>query len=472
MARTRKTYRVYQPALEVESLVSVDDGIAYIAFLPGTPCFDLIRPSESERVCHRPRVVTRPGVHPFWKHPRTGDLLFNRWWTREHYFQSSNSYYVNREKLSGELENFLTILEQVTTKGPFNCKSIIDSPDDEVIALLDSMAEGTRMEQVRRMCANRNLVSPPPRPIVVPGSTSEAKDHDAGSSKAKEIETDRRSKKRNEENSGLGSSEVQPHSKQPRIVGLRQVGPSDVTKKGSELPSVWSRDFALREQSINEAVNDFLYTEEDAGFLNTQPPNDLCRQATIGLLQAALTPRHVELSYLPLIKKVEIDRKASSEKIKILTEQNKNLQTQQATLSEENKKLEEKNKTLTTSADSLVDELKKVKESLVIEERAKNLAIRDKNEVYKKYQDTLEQVKTAEDQYTEQMYENDKMKKTLESVQAKLEEVLADKVKLEANLDETSKALEKANTSLTDLQGKYEDMAFNLAEEAYQNTIH
>ncbi|KAJ1414842.1 UDP-N-acetylglucosamine--N-acetylmuramyl [Sesbania bispinosa] len=75
---------------DANSIVSEDDVAAYLARLPVPHSFELI-----------------------W-HPRTGIPLFNRWWTREQFFQGSSKYYVLQKQLTLEQENLFNVLEGST----------------------------------------------------------------------------------------------------------------------------------------------------------------------------------------------------------------------------------------------------------------------------------------------------------------------------------------------------------------------
>ncbi|KAJ1408697.1 hypothetical protein SESBI_23318 [Sesbania bispinosa] len=59
------------------------------------------------------RVVSRPRIAPFWRHPRTGVSFFNRWWTREHFYKNSSDYYVLGKQLNTTQQNLF--------KGPRGC---------------------------------------------------------------------------------------------------------------------------------------------------------------------------------------------------------------------------------------------------------------------------------------------------------------------------------------------------------------
>ncbi|KAJ1387081.1 USO1-like protein [Sesbania bispinosa] len=142
MARTRKTYRLVDPgssshpnlqggedaeerkawidikALEAHSLVSEDDAIAYFASLPETPCYDLIKPTMNERVSDHPRRDSEEDWFYIYDYCLT--TLGVDW-------------------------EFLTSTDG--GRGNITSNPLVG---DEVIALIDSMAEGSRMAAMRR----------------------------------------------------------------------------------------------------------------------------------------------------------------------------------------------------------------------------------------------------------------------------------------------------------------------------------
>ncbi|KAJ1434387.1 hypothetical protein SESBI_05531 [Sesbania bispinosa] len=87
------------------------------------------------------RVVSRPRVAPFWRHPRTGVSFFNRWWTREHFHKNSSDYYVLWKQLNTTQETFLKVLKDVPKELPFSCRELLDAAEYEAITLLDSYLE-------------------------------------------------------------------------------------------------------------------------------------------------------------------------------------------------------------------------------------------------------------------------------------------------------------------------------------------
>ncbi|KAJ1433884.1 Myosin heavy chain-like [Sesbania bispinosa] len=148
---------------DANSIVSKDDDAAYLASFSEPPPFQLIEPTMEDRICDCPglessedwncsfryefwRVVSRPGVPAFWRYPRTGVPLFNRWWTREHFMQSSNNYY------------------------------LLDAAEDDITALLDSMVDGNSVAEMRRIKLERqrrNLNTPPPANPTPPWTNKE-----------------------------------------------------------------------------------------------------------------------------------------------------------------------------------------------------------------------------------------------------------------------------------------------------------
>ncbi|KAJ1376838.1 unconventional myosin-Va-like isoform X1 [Sesbania bispinosa] len=197
-----------------------------------------------------------------------------------------------------------------------------------------------------------------------------------------------------------------------------KVGASD-SRTPNKAPSVWDEHF-IHHRNVRDSVDDLIYTDEDKKFLETQSPLDICRQATTHLLKAALSVRHMEKHYLPLLKRSEEDRKEALAK------------------------------------------------------HSKDLTIRDRDEMNGKYEVTLAQVKGAEDQYLEAKEENDKMLKDLQAAQTGLENALKEleeSKKSRVDLEAKVSAFEDTESELGKLQEKYNDVLLHLGEDVYQNTI-
>ncbi|KAJ1396799.1 hypothetical protein SESBI_32320 [Sesbania bispinosa] len=114
------------------------------------------------------KAINRLGMPIFWRNPATDNPLFNRWWTREHFFQSSNRYYVLYKQLNLKKKRIFDALDEATRGHPCLCRDLLDAADDDVVALLDSLAEMNIMAELRRAKLERlrsNQATPPPSPI-------------------------------------------------------------------------------------------------------------------------------------------------------------------------------------------------------------------------------------------------------------------------------------------------------------------
>ncbi|KAJ1400833.1 hypothetical protein SESBI_29269 [Sesbania bispinosa] len=388
------------------------------------------------------RVVSRPGTHSFWINSRLGIPYFIRWWTREHNFQPSSRYYVIRTELGSEQESFMRVLEKVASRNPISCKDLIDATSNEVIAILDSIAKGTRMATMRRAFLTQlaqNTVPQPlnitPGPTVIPPRVEESasglqKVDVAGGSGTKHMvpQLVRRTKQKRDSRA-VSDPEGDGSKKQKQQWVELKVGSSD-SRTPNKTPSVWDEHFIRR------------------------------RNATTHLLKAASSVRHMERHYLPLLKGLEEDRKEALAKVKVLSEQSQ--------------KLTEENKKLYNIAASLVEDLKKANDSLDLEKHSKDLVIRDRDEMKEKYKVTLAQVKGVKDQYLEAKEENDKMLKDLQAVRTGLENALKkleESKKIKVDLEAKVSVLEDTKSELEKLREKYNDVLLHLGEDMYQNTI-
>ncbi|KAJ1409531.1 hypothetical protein SESBI_22586 [Sesbania bispinosa] len=417
------------------------------------------------------RVVSCPGVPPFWKHPRTRNPLFNWRWTQEHFFQPSNRYYVLRTQLSSEQEHFSSALETVAQKRPFSNWELLDAAKVEVIALLDSMAQRNIMAEMRRAKLERqgrNLATPPPthstptsapkvdngegsnQPVVVASKPQEKEVKITGQGDlvkdSKEIPEgeDQNEKKRGESDPSSEPISSEPPTKQQRtdVVGGSSAAGVALGAK-SVHPSVWDDHFVLGRGPIRAAVNNFVYTSKDLTFLSDQSPVDVARKVTRSALQIASVARHMEESFVPVFRKAEEDLQAAQREIKVLKEQNK--------------KLEEE-------STKLVDGLKSTREALSTEIFFKDLADKEKNALQVKYDDARLQIKNAEDSYLEAKAESDKAKGDLKTTQANLEKTLKE-------LEQTNVELLKSKSEYTILNEKFDDAILNLGAAAYENTV-
>ncbi|KAJ1410444.1 RNA polymerase Rpb1 C-terminal repeat domain-containing protein [Sesbania bispinosa] len=418
--------------LDASSVVSEDDNTTYVASLPESPCFDLIRPTLSDRVSDRRRSNS------------TDD-----WFYMEHNFQSSSCYYVLRSQLHPEQERIMQMFEQVTQRESISCRELIDATGDELIALLDSMAEGNMMAELRctrRELARQNAAIPPP---AQPTPTPTPKLDIAGGSIFEQVAAKVLVPQGTSPSDPIVDQPVAEVPKQKEIQAARQEGvnqdqpvfdPLDKAKRSDLEPTKLSGEAAITERRSKQK-RDERSSSEKAINLGSQPKQQHTEiKATRRLLQVTSIIRHMENSYVPLLKRSEEERKASLDQVKIL--------------SERNQKLEE-------ASTQLVDELKRGNESL----KTEGLAVKEKEELKTKYEGVRQQ-------------DAQKLKTDLESTQAKLEETLKDleenktaRVNLEVELAKSFATLQEAKSEVEGFKKKYDNVLLNMGSESYENTI-